>query len=92
LWLGSGRLWRRPHECGKRHTRAAIEAFNRLEATGTHVPGAILSKADGSATGYRRYGYGYGYGAKGRLRRTEILMIPQESDEDQEAYAARADA
>ena len=68
-------------ESGKTRTRAAIEALNRLEATGAHVLGAILTKASGLAFGYRgdRYGYGYGYG-KVSSKRSEILMIPQGSD------------
>jgi capsular exopolysaccharide synthesis family protein len=68
-------------ESGKTRTRAAIEALNRLEATGAHVLGAILTKAAGSAFGYRgdRYGYGYGYGKLAR-KPSEILMIPQGSD------------
>jgi polysaccharide biosynthesis transport protein len=70
---------------------ANSEALNRLEATGMHMPGAILSKSEERATGWR-YGYGYSYGAKGRLKKTEILMIPQGSDQDQDANLARADA
>ena len=68
-------------ESGKTRTRAAIEALNRLEATGAHVLGAILTKAAGVAFGYRgdRYGYGYGYG-KLSSKRSEILMIPQGGD------------
>lgn len=68
-------------ESGKTRTRAAIEALNRLEATGAHVLGAILTKASGSAFGYRgdRYGYGYGYGELSS-KRSEILMIPHGSD------------
>jgi polysaccharide biosynthesis transport protein len=68
-------------ESGKTRTRAAIEALNRLEATGAHVLGAILTKAAGAAFGYRgdRYGYGYGYG-KISKRQSEILMIPQGND------------
>ena len=70
-------------ESGKTRTRAAIEALNRLEATGTHVLGAVLTKATDSAGGYgyNRYGYGYGYGhGKIDKSRTEILMIPQGAD------------
>jgi succinoglycan biosynthesis transport protein ExoP len=69
-------------ESGKTRTRAAIEALNRLEATGTRIVGATLTKSEESSTGYGRYGYGYGYGygAKGRINKTEILMIPQGSD------------
>ena len=72
-------------ESGRTRTRAAIEALNRLEATGTHVLGVALTKArDGiGGYGYNRYGYGYGYGyGKGKIdkKRTEILMIPQGAD------------
>jgi Mrp family chromosome partitioning ATPase len=65
-------------ESGKTRTRAAIEALNRLEATGTHVLGATLTKstATGGTYGYGSYGYGYGYGKVGG-KRTEILMIPK---------------
>jgi capsular exopolysaccharide synthesis family protein len=65
-------------ESGKTRTRAAIEALNRLEATGTHVLGATLTKssATGGTYGYGSYGYGYGYGKVGS-KRTEILMIPK---------------
>ena len=71
-------------ESGKTRTRAAVEALNRLEATGAHVLGATLTKAatDGGY-GYSRYGYGYGYGygqGKVEKKRTEILMIPQATD------------
>jgi capsular exopolysaccharide synthesis family protein len=67
-------------ESGKTRTRAAIEALNRLESTGARILGATLTKSEDSPSGYGRagygYGYGYGYGAKGRLKKTEILMIP----------------
>jgi succinoglycan biosynthesis transport protein ExoP len=68
-------------ESGKTRTRAAIEAINRIEATGAHVLGATLTKSidSGGGYGYRRYGYGYGYG-KLDSKRTEILMIPQSAD------------
>ena len=70
-------------ESGRTRTRSAIEALNRLEATGTHVLGAVLtkSKEHRGGYGYSRYGYGYGYGQErvGK-KRTEILMIPQDSD------------
>ena len=71
-------------ESGRTRTRAAIEALNRLEATGTHVLGAALTKNNESSGGYGRYGnaYGYGYGyGKGRVKQTEILMIPGASEE-----------
>jgi succinoglycan biosynthesis transport protein ExoP len=68
-------------ESGKTRTRAAIEALNRIEATGAHVVGATLTKSidSGGGYGYKRYGYGYGYG-KLDQKRTEILMIPQGTD------------
>jgi len=68
-------------ESGKTRTRAAIEALNRIEATGARVLGATLTKSidTGGGYGYRRYGYGYGYG-KLDAKRTEILMIPQGTD------------
>jgi capsular exopolysaccharide synthesis family protein len=66
-------------EAGKTRTRAAIEALNRLEATGTNLLGAMLTKATeaGAAYGYGHYGYGYG---KGKLKGTEILMIAQSEE------------
>jgi capsular exopolysaccharide synthesis family protein len=68
-------------ESGRTRTRAAIEALNRLEATGTHVLGATLTKATETAGGYGYSGYGYGYGReKIDKKRTEILMIPQGAD------------
>jgi capsular exopolysaccharide synthesis family protein len=84
-------------ESGRTRTRAAIEALNRLEATGTHLLGATLTKSGGNAGGYGygRYGYGYGYGyGKNRVNRTEILMIPRTADESSKEADAdqRADA
>src|SRR5204863_9894692 len=49
-------------ESGKTRTRAAIEAINRLEATGTRILGATLTKSPEGVGGYGRAGYGYGYG------------------------------
>lgn len=68
-------------ESGRTRTRAAIEALNRVEATGAHVLGAILTKTTSeiSGYGYDRYRYGYGYGKLAK-KRPEILMIPQGSD------------
>jgi polysaccharide biosynthesis transport protein len=69
-------------ESGRTRTRAAIETLNRLEATGTHVLGAVLTKATemGGGYGYGSYGYGYGYGKSKIDKRTEILLIPQNAD------------
>ncbi|NUQ17641.1 MAG: polysaccharide biosynthesis tyrosine autokinase [Sphingomonas sp.] len=87
-------------ESSKTRTRAAVEALNRLEATGTHIIGAVLTKATegGAGYGYSGYGYGYGYGSdynygKGKVKRTEILMIPQAEDEaPPESAAEESDA
>jgi capsular exopolysaccharide synthesis family protein len=70
-------------ESGKTRTKAAIEALNRLEGTGAHVLGATLTKsAAGVGYDYNRYGYAYGraYGQKLDRKRTEILMIPQATE------------
>jgi capsular exopolysaccharide synthesis family protein len=78
-------------ESSRTRTRAAVEALNRLDATGTHIIGAILTKAsDASGSyGYGRYGHGYGYGyGKGQVKRTEILMIPRGDDETSPADAS----
>jgi succinoglycan biosynthesis transport protein ExoP len=68
-------------ESGRTRTRAAIEALNRVEATGAHVLGAILTKttSEMSGYGYDRYRYGYGYGRLAK-KRPDILMIPQGTD------------
>ena len=74
-------------ECASTRTRAAVDALNRLEATGGHIVGAVLTKATEEADPYGySYSYGYGYGSnygygKGKVKRTEILMIPQGEDE-----------
>jgi succinoglycan biosynthesis transport protein ExoP len=84
-------------ESGKTRTRSAIEALNRLEATGAHILGATLTKSLESAGGYGYgrygsrygyglgYGYGYGRGNKGNVKQTEILMIPQDENSPQES-------
>ncbi len=81
-------------ESGKTRTRAAIEALNRLEATGARIVGAALTKSEEGAGGYGSYayGYGYGYGAKGRLSKTEILMIPQDDQPGRSEAPADSDA
>jgi capsular exopolysaccharide synthesis family protein len=67
-------------EAGKTRTSAAVDALNRLEASGAHILGAVLSKATetGSGYGYGHYGYGYGYGKVEQKKRTEILMLSQD--------------
>ena len=78
-------------ESGKTRTRAAIEALNRLEATGTRIVGATLTKSQASPIGYGRYGYGYGYGAKDRIDKSEILMIPQENKREHDTSSVESD-
>ena len=81
-------------ESSRTRTRAAVEALNRLEATGTHIIGAVLTKAAdaGGAYAYGRYGYGYGYGTS-KVKKTEILMIPRsENEPDEPAPAEKSDA
>ena len=64
-------------ESGKTRTNAAVEALRMLGGTGVHVLGATLTKSKEDMGGY---GYrGYGYGALDR-KRTEILMIPHETE------------
>jgi len=73
-------------ESAKTRTRAAIEALNRLEATGTHVLGAVLTKgSEGDSYGYGYYGYGYG---KIKTKDREILMLPNSEDGPEEAGRA----
>lgn len=43
-------------ESGKTRTRAAVDAINRLKASGSHIVGAVLTKYR-----HRNHGYGYGY-------------------------------
>jgi capsular exopolysaccharide synthesis family protein len=66
-------------ESGKTRTRQAIEALNRLEATGTHILGAILEKAtEGVTRAYGSYGhYGYGSNTDQVSRKREIPMLRQ---------------
>jgi succinoglycan biosynthesis transport protein ExoP len=79
-------------ESGQTRTRAAIEAINRLETTGTRIVGATLTKSADGAAGYGGYGYGYGYGAKRRINKTEILMIPHADDGQRNSEMAESDA
>ncbi len=70
-------------EAGRTRTRAVVEALNRLETVGTHVLGVVLTKS-GDRGGYGGYGYGHNYGKGARINRTEILMIPDESEDGSE--------
>jgi polysaccharide biosynthesis transport protein len=78
-------------ESGKTRTRAAIEALNRLETTGTRILGAILTKSEENSSGYGRYGYGYGYGPKSRIKKNEILMIPHDDGGERKPEIAEAE-
>ena len=68
-------------QSGRTRTRSAIEALNRIEATGATVLGVTLTKAKESVSGYGYYGYGYGH-RYGKLdkKRTEIALITQSTD------------
>jgi capsular exopolysaccharide synthesis family protein len=63
-------------ESGKTRTKAAVDAVNRLKASGSHLIGAVLTKFKHQSHGY---GYGYSYepykygGIGGRER--EIRLI-----------------
>jgi capsular exopolysaccharide synthesis family protein len=45
-------------ESGKTRTKAAVDAVNRLKASGSHLVGAVLTKFKQQSHGY---GYGYSY-------------------------------
>jgi succinoglycan biosynthesis transport protein ExoP len=68
-------------QSGRTRTRAAIEALNRIEATGANILGVTLTKAKEGVSGYGYYGYGYGH-RYGKLdkKRTEIALITQSTD------------
>ena len=68
-------------QSGRTRTRAAIEALNRIEATGATVLGVTLTKAKESMSGYGAYRYGYGH-RYGKLdkKRTDIALITQSSE------------
>ncbi|PSJ41737.1 GumC family protein [Allosphingosinicella deserti] len=68
-------------ESGKTRTKAAIDAVNRLKASGGNIVGAVLTKFRHQAHGYG-YGYGYEpyrYGGVGSRER-EIKLIPQRAE------------
>lgn len=65
-------------ESGKTRTKAALDAVNRLRASGGHILGAVLTKFRHQAHGYG-YGYSYEpyrYGGIGSRER-EIRLIAQ---------------
>jgi capsular exopolysaccharide synthesis family protein len=68
-------------ESGKTRTKAAVEAVNRLRASGSHIVGAVLTKFRHQSHGYG-YGYGYEpykYGGIGSRER-EIRLISHRED------------
>jgi capsular exopolysaccharide synthesis family protein len=73
-------------EAGRSRTKAIIAAIARVEASGAHILGVLLTKATERSGGYG-YGYGSGYGyGQGAYRygvgknQNEILMIPHQGD------------
>ena len=69
-------------ESGKTRTSAALEAINRLRATGATILGATLTKSteERSAYGYGYGNYGYGYGQVDKGRSEVVLLAHQEED------------
>jgi capsular exopolysaccharide synthesis family protein len=73
-------------EAGRSRTKAIIAAITRVEGSGAHILGVLLTKASERSGGYG-YGYGsdYGYG-QGAYRygvgknQNEIVMIPHQDD------------
>jgi capsular exopolysaccharide synthesis family protein len=69
-------------ESGKTRTRAAVDAINRLKASGSHIVGAVLTKYR-----HRTHGYGYGYsyepykygGVGGREREIRLIAHREEA-------------
>jgi capsular exopolysaccharide synthesis family protein len=70
-------------ETGKTRTRAALDAVNRLKASGSHIVGAVLTKYRSRGGGYG-YGYGYGYdsyrygGVSSREREIQLISHGEE--------------
>ena len=65
-------------ESGNTRTRSAIEALNRIEASGAHVLGAVLAK---SKERDRAYDYhSYRYGTLQDRSRARIALIPHQAD------------
>ncbi|WP_338504098.1 polysaccharide biosynthesis tyrosine autokinase [Sphingomonas kaistensis] len=64
-------------ESGRTRTRQAAEALNNLEASGAHLVGGLLTKANESDGNYSYYNYRYGELADKRER---IALIPHHQD------------
>jgi capsular exopolysaccharide synthesis family protein len=66
-------------QSGRTRTRAAIEALNRIEATGANVIGVSLTKVSEAVSGYGYRNYHYGYGRLGK-KSAEIPLIPHSAE------------
>jgi capsular exopolysaccharide synthesis family protein len=64
-------------ESGRTRTRAAIESINRLEASGAHILGALLTKSAERESGYGYYSYRYGQVSDRRREDKTVLITHQ---------------
>ncbi|GAA4017745.1 hypothetical protein GCM10022280_16310 [Sphingomonas swuensis] len=64
-------------ESGRTRTRQAAEALNRLEGSGAHLLGGLLTKAVENEGNYGYYNYRYGAMSD---RREKIAMIPHHQE------------
>ena len=66
-------------ESGRTKTRLARDAMERIQASGAHIVGAVLTKSadEASQYGYRLYQYGY---KQVDENRNEIVMIPHQPE------------
>jgi hypothetical protein len=64
-------------ESGRTRTRQAAEALNNLEASGAHLIGGLLTKANEADGNYSYYNYRYGELADKRQR---ITLIPHHQE------------
>jgi capsular exopolysaccharide synthesis family protein len=65
-------------ESGRTRTRAAVESLNRLEASGAHILGALLTKSTEREGGYEYYSYGHGQ--LNDKRRDKVVLITHDAD------------
>jgi capsular exopolysaccharide synthesis family protein len=64
-------------ESGRTRTRQAAESLNNLEASGAHLIGGLLTKANETDGNYKYYNYRYGDLADQRQR---IALIPHQQE------------
>lgn len=64
-------------ESGRTRTRAASESLNNLEASGAHLIGGLLTKANETDGNYTYYNYKYGQVTDKRQR---IVLIPHQQE------------